>query len=129
MNRRSSGLWHSARHIVPLAWPVLVGQLAVLAFSTIDTVMAARSGSLDLAALAVGGAAYISVFIGLMGVVLAVGPIAGQLFGAGRLVALRPALWVLEASSKLVLSCTKPCGWPWACRYWAAPCCCSRSRF
>ena len=37
---------------------------------------------LDLAALAIGGATYITVFIGLMGVVLAIGPIAGQLFGA-----------------------------------------------
>jgi multidrug resistance protein, MATE family len=78
-------LLHSARRITPLAWPVLVGQLAVLAFSTVDTVMAARYGALDLAALAIGGAVYISVFVGLMGVVLAVGPIAGQLFGAGKL--------------------------------------------
>ena len=75
----------SARRIVPLAWPVLVGQLAVLAFSTVDTVMVARYSALDLAALAVGGAAYISVFVALMGVVLAVGPIAGQLFGARKL--------------------------------------------
>ena len=34
-------------------------------------------------ALAVGGAAYVSVFVGFMGVVLAIGPIAGQLFGSG----------------------------------------------
>lgn len=84
MTHSARGLWQSARQIVPLAWPVLIGQLAVLAFSTIDTVMAARASPLDLAALAVGGAAYISVFIGLMGVVLAVGPITGQLFGAGK---------------------------------------------
>ncbi len=73
-----------ARRIAPLAWPVFVGQLAVLGFATIDTVLVARYSALDLAALAVGGAAYISVFVGLMGVVLAVGPIAGKLFGAGR---------------------------------------------
>lgn len=60
----------------------MIGQLAVLAFSTIDTLLVARAGALDLAALAIGGSAYITVFIGLMGVVLAVGPIAGQLFGA-----------------------------------------------
>src|SRR5664279_6256487 len=75
----------SARRIAPLAWPVFVGQVAVLAFSTVDTMMAARASALDLAALAIGSAAYISVFVGLMGVVLAVGPISGQLFGAGRL--------------------------------------------
>jgi MATE family multidrug resistance protein len=75
----------SARRIGLLAWPVFVGQLAVLAFSTVDTVMAARAGALDLAALAIGSAAYVTIFVGLMGVVLAIGPIAGQLYGAGRL--------------------------------------------
>ncbi len=74
----------SARQLVPLAWPVFIGQLAVLAFSTIDTVMVARYSSLDLAALAVGGAAYITIFVGLMGVVQAVAPIVGQLHGAGK---------------------------------------------
>lgn len=79
----------SVRRIVPLAWPVFVGQLAVLAFSTVDTLLvaryaAARGSADDLAALAVGAAAYITVFIGMMGLVLAVGPIAGQLFGARR---------------------------------------------
>ena len=69
MNR--AALAHSARRIVPLAWPVFVGQLSVLAFATIDTVLVARASAIDLAALAVGSAAYITVFIGLMGVVLA----------------------------------------------------------
>ena len=71
--------------IVPLAWPVFIGQLAVLGFGTIDTVLVARHSPADLAALAVGGASYITVFIGLMGVVLAISPIVGQLYGAQRL--------------------------------------------
>lgn len=81
----TTSLRQSAGRILPLAWPVLVGQLAVLAFGTVDTVLVARASALDLAALAIGGAAYITVFIGLMGVVLAIGPIAGQLFGARQL--------------------------------------------
>lgn len=84
MTAAAGGLLHSARQIAPLAWPVFIGQLAVLAFSTVDTVMVARYAALDLAALAVGAAAYITVFVGFMGVVLAIGPIAGQLFGAHR---------------------------------------------
>ena len=80
-----AGLLESARRLLPLAWPVFIGQVAVLAFSTVDTVMVARASALDLAALAIGAAAYISTFVGLMGVVLAIGPIAGQLFGAGKL--------------------------------------------
>ena len=106
--RARNALADSARRIAPLAWPVLVGQLAVLAFSTIDTVMVARFAALDLAALAIGGAVYITVFVGLMGVVLAVGPISGQLFGAGKLGEagrqLHQAIWLALALS--VLGCT-----------------------
>jgi multidrug resistance protein, MATE family len=84
--------------ILPLAWPVLVGQIAVLMFATVDTVLVARYSAADLAALAVGGAAYITVFIGLMGVVLALGPIVGQLYGAKRFLAageqLHQAVWL-----------------------------------
>jgi multidrug resistance protein, MATE family len=72
------------RRIAALAWPVFIGQLAVVGFSTVDTILVARASPLDLAALSVGSAAYVTVFIGLMGVVLALGPIVGQLFGAGQ---------------------------------------------
>ena len=79
------GSWRAdARRIGSLAWPVLVGQVSVLAFGTIDTVLAARHSAVDLAALAVGSAAYVTVFVGFMSIVLALGPIAGQLYGAGQ---------------------------------------------
>jgi MATE family multidrug resistance protein len=88
----------SLRRIAPLAWPVFVGQLAVLAFSTIDTMLVARHSANDLAALAVGAAIYMTVFIGLMGVMLAISPIVGQLFGANKLQAagdqLHQAVWL-----------------------------------
>jgi len=88
----------SVRRIVPLAWPVFIGQLAVLGFSTVDTVLVARQSATDLAALAVGSAAFVTIFIGLMGVVLAVSPIVGQLFGAKRLAEagdqLHQAVWL-----------------------------------
>ena len=71
--------------IAHLAWPVFIGQLSVLAFSTVDTLLVARHSSLDLAALAVGAAAYVTIFIGFMGVVLAISPIVGQQYGAGEL--------------------------------------------
>jgi MATE family multidrug resistance protein len=73
-----------ARRLLALAWPVFIGQMAVLGFATVDTVLLARHSALDLAALAVGASAYVTVFIGLMGMVLAVGPIAGQFFGGRR---------------------------------------------
>ena len=92
------GVGSSARRIAPLAWPVFVGQVSVLAFATVDTVLVARHSATDLAALAVGSAAYVTTFVGFMGVVMAIGPIAGQLFGAGRLAdagrQFHQALWV-----------------------------------
>ncbi|MBL8312585.1 MAG: MATE family efflux transporter [Rubrivivax sp.] len=101
----AGALAQSARRIAPLAWPVFVGQLSVLAFATIDTVLVARASAIDLAALAVGSAAYVTVFIGLMGVVLALSPIVGQLYGAGdRTEAGRQvhqALWVAAALALL----------------------------
>ncbi len=93
----------SARRIAPIAWPVLVGQLAVLAFSTVDTLLVARYSAADLAALSVGSAAYVTIFLGFMGVVLAVGPTVGQLFGAKKLKSageqLHQAVWLALALS------------------------------
>lgn len=85
MSESRSGLAEDVRRIVELAWPVLVGQLAVLGFSTVDTLLVGRYAAADMAAFAVGASIYITVFIGLMGVVLAISPIVGQLFGAKRL--------------------------------------------
>ena len=72
------------RRIVHLAAPVLVGQLAVIAFGVIDTIMAGRASAADLAAVGLGGSIYVTVYISLMGVLQALAPIAGQLYGAGR---------------------------------------------
>lgn len=105
------GWFGSVRQIVPLAWPLFIAQLAVIGFGTVDTLLVARHSALDLAALAVGMSAYITVFIGFMGVVVAVGPIAGQLFGAGHLPEaghqLHQALWIalgLSVGGSLLLA-------------------------
>lgn len=96
---------HSVGRIVTLAWPVLVGQLSVVAFATVDTVLLGRHSAADLAALSVGAAAYITVFIGLMGVVLALGPIAGRLYGANQMAQvgqqLHQAVWLALALAVL----------------------------
>jgi len=98
----------SAARILPLAWPVFIAQLAVIAFGTLDTLLVARYAALDLAALAVGSAAYITVFIGFMGVVVAAGPIVGQFFGANKLPEaghqLHQAVWLALGLS--LIGCT-----------------------
>src|SRR5437899_12056849 len=81
----TSAVSRIAKAVVRLAWPVLVAQLAVIASGVLDTVMAGRYSAVDLAAVGIGASVYFSVFIGLMGVVQALSPIAAQLFGGKQL--------------------------------------------
>lgn len=81
---RLSRLREDIPALLKLAGPLLVGQLAVIAFGVLDTAMTARYSADDLAALAIASAIFISVYVGLTGVVSALAPIAGQLFGAKR---------------------------------------------
>jgi MATE family multidrug resistance protein len=73
-----------AARIAALAWPILVGQFAVVANGVIDTAMTSRYSATDLAALSIGVSIYVSVFVGANGVLQALSPIIGQLFGAKR---------------------------------------------
>lgn len=70
--------------IASLAWPILIGQLSVIANSVVDTVMVSRFSVTDLGALAVGASIYISVFVGLNGVLQSLSPVIGHLYGAQR---------------------------------------------
>jgi MATE family multidrug resistance protein len=96
---------HTGAAIVRLAWPVLVAQLAVIASGVLDTVMAGRYSAVDLAAVGIGASVYFSVFIGLMGVVQALSPIAGQLFGGKHFERIgeetRQTVWLALALSAL----------------------------
>jgi len=72
------------RDILKLAWPVFIGQVAVMLNGVIDTMMAGRLSAVDVAAVGLGASIYITVYVGLMGVLLALAPIAAQHWGAGR---------------------------------------------
>jgi MATE family multidrug resistance protein len=102
-------MWPDVRKIVALAWPVLIGQLAIIAFSVIDTAMVGRYSATDLAALGLGSSIYISVYIGLTGILTALQPIAGQLFGARREAEIgeevRQALWLAAVLSVIGFVC------------------------
>ena len=74
------------------AGTVLVGQLAVMAFGVADTVIAGRHSDVALAALSVGSALYISVYVGLMGVLQALLPIWAEMLGARRFQAIGPSV-------------------------------------
>ena len=73
-----------AKRIVILGWPVLIAQLAVMAHGVIDTIMAGHYSARALATVGLGSSIYFSIFVTLMGVLIALTPITAQHFGAGR---------------------------------------------
>ncbi len=87
------------------AGTVMVGQVAVMAFSVTDTLVAGRFADTALAALAVASATYITVHISLMGILQALLPVWAELHGArkhaelGRSV--RQALYLCAITSAL----------------------------
>jgi MATE family multidrug resistance protein len=63
---------------------VLIAQAAVMANGVIDTLMAGRLSSVDLAAVGIGASIYITIIMALMGVLLALTPVVAHHYGAGR---------------------------------------------
>ncbi|WP_345061435.1 MATE family efflux transporter, partial [Acidovorax lacteus] len=81
------------RHtILRHAGTVLVGQLAVMAFGITDTVVAGRHSEASLAALSVGSAIYITVYVALMGLFQALLPVWAELRGAHRFSEIGPSV-------------------------------------
>lgn len=72
------------RGIAKQAWPVLISQWAGISFGVLDTAMTGHSSASDLASMALSASIYITVFVGLMGVVHALIPILAQHYGAGN---------------------------------------------
>ncbi len=104
-----------AARIAALAWPILIGQLAVIANGVIDTAMTARYSATDLAALSIAVSIYVSVFVSANGVLHALSPMIGQLFGAQRFDAIgaeiKQGVWLalfLSVAGCLILMCPQP---------------------
>ena len=86
------------RELIRLAWPVFIAQVAIIANGMVDTVMAGRLSSADLAAIGIGSAIFASVFITATGVLLALTPAVAHRYGAGQRDAIgeevRQAAWL-----------------------------------
>ncbi|MFW7343758.1 MATE family efflux transporter [Pollutimonas sp. H1-120] len=72
------------KEILRQAWPVLVSSWASLIFGVLDTAMAGHVSAADLQAMALAASIYITVFVGLMGVIHALIPIIAQHYGGQR---------------------------------------------
>lgn len=96
-------LAQQSRAIVSHAWPILIAQLASMGMMVIDTVLLGHHGTVDLAAVAVGGGIYIAVVFALVGILQAVAPTVAHHVGARRdgevAGALQQTVWLALALS------------------------------
>ena len=65
-------------------WPIMVTQVGLYAMNLVGTMMAGRSGTDDLAGVAIGSSIWMPVFTGMNGILMAVTPIVSQLLGSGQ---------------------------------------------
>lgn len=80
-----------------LAWPILVGQLAVMAMAVVDVAMAGHASAQDLAGVSLGVSIWNLLMLGLMGLMMSINPTVAHLVGAGQLdriaAVVQQALW------------------------------------
>ena len=70
--------------LLSLGLPITVTQLLQVGYTTVAVIMAGRVGATELAAVGLGAALWIFVYLGCMGLLLALSPIIAQHHGAGH---------------------------------------------
>lgn len=87
-----------ARELFKLATPLFIAQLAQMGTGVVDTIMAGRYSSIDLAAISIGYNIWLPIYLVSLGIMIAVTSIVAQHYGAGRVEAIRrllpQAFWV-----------------------------------
>lgn len=68
--------------LISLALPMLLAQVAQMGTSFVDTIMAGGAGKGDLAAVALGSSLFGTVYVSLLGVMVALNPMISQQYGA-----------------------------------------------
>ena len=67
-----------------LAWPVILGQLAIVGMNLVDTILAGRISSQILAEVAIGSAVWGAALLWIIGTMMAVSPAVSSLRGKKR---------------------------------------------
>ncbi|MFL1731417.1 MATE family efflux transporter [Moraxella oculi] len=68
--------------LVSLAMPMLIAQLGQVGTGFVDTIMAGSAGKSDLAAVALGSSLFTTVYVTLLGIMIALNPMIAQQHGA-----------------------------------------------
>ncbi len=79
----SSTVTTELKHLIQLALPLIISQLAHAGMGVVDTIMAGRLSALDLASVAMGGTIFWPSLMLVSGVLMAVVPTVSQMHGAG----------------------------------------------
>ncbi len=83
MNKVLRAYKKEIRATLILAAPVVLTQVAHISMGFVDTVMVGRLGPAELAGVALGSTMFFTATIFCMGVIMAVGPMVAQAYGAG----------------------------------------------
>lgn len=108
--RRGQRAWREAGLLARFAGPLIVAQLLQVGMAVTDTVMAGRLGPLELAAVALGSALWLPIFLSATGVIMALSPSVARLKGARRIgdvgALYRQGLWLALLMALLVTPAT-----------------------
>ena len=80
----SNNWLQEVRALLRLAGPLIINNLAIAGMQFADAVMAGRLGAESLAAVAVGGSVWFLGFTVMLGLMMAISPIAARHYGAGN---------------------------------------------
>lgn len=78
----AAAMGQELRQFLRLGTPILIAEALHMSASFVDTIMAGRYSSADLAAVAVGSSLLFPVLILMMGTIMATTPTVAQYFGA-----------------------------------------------
>ncbi len=73
------------QQLLAQAWPIYLGQIAIIAQGIIDTIMAGHASANDLAAIGVGTSIFGTVYIAISGILIALMPLIARRYGAGEI--------------------------------------------
>ena len=78
------------KKILLVGLPLVFNNLSSIAINVGDTLMIARFSEIHLAAIAIGSSVWISLFLFGLGLIMAIGPLVAQFFGAKNFAAIKP---------------------------------------
>ena len=116
-NSQSANIWIEARKVTFLSAPIVTTQLGQISNGFVDVMMVGRLGPPELAGVALGNATYFLFALIGIGILLAVGPMVSQEYGAGRHDPIgrtvRQAIWLATVLSVPVIIIMWNAELPW----------------